>query len=74
MSGMRYGVMYAQKSMEGRKVTVMDFKMARMITFTINEIPELDNDLQEFMQQHLKKLESGYWDYTGKYRKGNAGN
>jgi hypothetical protein len=69
----RYGVMYAQKGMEGRKVTVMDFKMARMVTFTLDEIPELENDLQEFMQQHLKKLESGYWDYTGKHKKGNAG-
>jgi hypothetical protein len=71
--GQRYGVMYAQKDMEGRRVTVMDFKMARMITFTINEMPELEDDLQEFMQQHLEKLESGYWDYTGKHKKGNAG-
>jgi hypothetical protein len=71
--GERYGVMYAQKCMEGRKVTVMDFKMARIVTFTINEMHELEDDLQEFMQQHLKKLGSGYWDYTGKHKKGSAG-
>jgi hypothetical protein len=71
--GQRYGVMYAQKSMEGRKVTVMDFKMARMVTFTLDEMSELEDDLQEFMQEHLEKLETGYWDYTGKYKNGNAG-
>jgi hypothetical protein len=72
--GQRYGVMYTQKGMQGRKVTVMDFKMARMITFTLDETHELENDLQEFTQQHLQKIESGYWDYTGKHKKGNAGN
>jgi hypothetical protein len=55
-----------------RKVTVMDFKKARQITFTVDEIEgdEMEDDLKEFMRGQLEKVESGYWDYTGKHTKG----
>jgi Holliday junction resolvase len=69
---MRYGIMFAVKSpTQGRKVTVMDFKKERMITFTVDEIDgdEMEEDLKEFMKNHLEKLSTGYWDYSGK-RKG----
>ncbi|MGD6964542.1 hypothetical protein ACQCVB_20275 [Fictibacillus phosphorivorans] len=71
---MRYGIMFTVKSptSSNRKVTVMDFKMARQITFTIDEIEgdEMEDDLKEYMRGQLKKLETGYWDYTGKNTKG----
>jgi hypothetical protein len=66
---MRYGIMFTVKGKtESRKVTVMDFHKARIITFFVEEIEgdEMDEDLKEFMQQQLEKVESGYWDYTGK--------
>lgn len=55
-----------------RKITVMDFKMGRMITFNQDEIygDEMDDDLKEFMRDQLDKVETGYWDYTGKHTKG----
>jgi hypothetical protein len=65
---MRYGIMFAVKSpTQGRKVTVMDFKEARMITFTVDEIDgdEMEDDLKEYMRGQLEKLGSGYWDYSG---------
>jgi hypothetical protein len=53
---------------ESRKVTVMDFKKARMITFFVNELEgeEMDGDLKEYMHGQLGKVNTGYWDYTGK--------
>ncbi|MBH0166290.1 hypothetical protein IHV12_15310 [Fictibacillus sp. 7GRE50] len=70
---MRYGIMFAVKSPTlGRKVTVMDFKKARTITFTVNEINEneMEEDLKEFMKENIEKLNNGYWDYSGKHTKG----
>jgi hypothetical protein len=69
---MRYDIMFAVKSpTHGRKVTVMDFKKARTITFTVNEIngDEMEKDLKEYMCEQLEKLNSGYWDYTGTHKK-----
>lgn len=66
---MRYDIMFAVKSPTlGRKVTVMDFKKARTITFTVNEINrnEMEEDLKGFMAENLEKLSSGYCDYSGK--------
>jgi hypothetical protein len=66
---MRYDFMFAVKNPTlGRKVTVMDFQKARTITFTVNEIngDEMEEDLKVFMRDKLEKLNSGYWDYSGK--------
>jgi hypothetical protein len=68
----RYGILFTVKGkMESRKVTVMDFKKARQITFTGDEIKgdEMEEDLKEFMKNALEKLNTGYLDYSGK-RKG----
>jgi malate synthase len=56
-----------------RKITVMDFEIARMITFNVEEIngDEMEDDLKEFMCGQLEKVNTGYWDYTGSYTKGN---
>ncbi len=69
---MRYGIMFTVKGKtESRKVTVMDFKKARTITFTVDEIEgdEMEDDLKEYMQGQLEKVECGYWDYTGTHKK-----
>jgi hypothetical protein len=66
---MRYDIMFAVKNpTQGRKVIVMDFQKARTITFTVNEIngDEMEEDLKVFMRDKLEKLNSGYWDYSGK--------
>lgn len=66
--------MFSVKSpTKGRKITVMDFKMARMITFTTDEIygNEMEDGLKEYIRGQLEKVESGYWDYTGSFTKGN---
>jgi hypothetical protein len=65
---MRYGIMFTVKGKtESRKVTVMDLKKARTITFTVDEIEgeEMEDDLKEYMSGQLEKVNSGYWDYTG---------
>ncbi|MGM0804676.1 MAG: hypothetical protein ACQET8_08020 [Bacillota bacterium] len=69
---MRYGIMFTVKGKtESRKVTVMDFKKARMITFTVDEIEgdEMEEDLKEYMRGELEKVDSGYWDYSGQHKK-----
>jgi hypothetical protein len=69
---MRFGIMFTVKGKtESRKVTVMDFKKGRQITFTVDEIEEdeMEDDLKEFMQGQLEKVNSGYWDYTGTHKK-----
>jgi hypothetical protein len=70
---MRYGIMFTVKSaaITYRKVTVMDFKKARMITFTTDEIEgdEMEDDLKEYMKGQMEKVNSGYWDYTGTHKK-----
>jgi hypothetical protein len=69
---MRYDIMFAVKSpTHGRKVTVMDFKKARTITFFVEEIQgdEMEEDLKEYMRSQLKKVDSGYWDYTGTHKR-----
>jgi hypothetical protein len=69
---MRYGIMFTVKGKtENRKVTVMDFRKARIITFTVNEIDgdEMEDDLKEYMQGQQEKVNSGYWDYTGTHKK-----
>jgi hypothetical protein len=68
---MRYGIMFTVKGKtQSRKVTVMDFKMARMLTFTVEEIKgdEIEDDLKEFMRGQLEKVRTGYWDYSGKHK------
>jgi hypothetical protein len=66
---MRYDIMFAVKN-HGRKITVMDFKKARMISFTEDEIEgdEMEDDLKEFMKQNIEKVNTGYWDYSGKHK------
>jgi hypothetical protein len=65
----RYGILFAVKSKTSsmRKITVMDLKLGRQITFTVDEIEgeEMEEDLKLFMRGNLEKLNSGYWDYTG---------
>ena len=68
---MRYGIMFTVKGKtESRKVSVMDFKKGRMITFFVEEIEgdEMEGDLKEYMRGQLEKVESGYWDYTNKHK------
>jgi hypothetical protein len=69
---MRYGIMFTIKcKTKSRKVTVMDFKKARMITFYVDEIEghEMEGDLKEYIRGQLEKVNSGYWDYTGTHKK-----
>lgn len=68
---MRYGIMFTVKGKsESRKVTVMDFKKARTITFLVEEIEgdEMEEDLKEFVRGQLEKINTGYWDYRGKHK------
>ncbi|WP_416729188.1 hypothetical protein [Fictibacillus sp. JL2B1089] len=50
----------------------MDFRLGRTITFAQDEIhgDEMEDDLKDFMRDQLAKVETGYWDYTGKHTKG----
>jgi hypothetical protein len=66
---LRYDIMFTVKSFGDRKVTVMDFKKARMITFTLSELEgnEMEDDLKEFTRTMLEKINTGYYDYTGKH-------
>jgi hypothetical protein len=66
---MRYDIMFTVKNHGDRKITVMDFKKARMITFTLSEIEgnEMEDDLKEFTYTMLEKINTGYYDYTGKH-------
>ena len=53
-----------------RKVTVMDFKRARQITFTIDEVEgdEMEDDyLKEYMRDQLEKVTTGYLDYKSSH-------
>ena len=69
----RYGILFAVKSNtnSNRKVTIMDLKLGRQITFTVDEIEgeEMEEDLKLFMKKNLDKLNSGYWDYTESHKK-----
>ncbi len=62
----RYGVLFAVKSGSNRKLTVMDLKMGRQITFTLDEIEseEMEDDLKQFIIEQMDKINSGYYDYT----------
>ncbi|MBH0174700.1 hypothetical protein IHV09_14120 [Fictibacillus sp. 23RED33] len=69
---MRYGIMFSVKgNTTSRKVSVMDFKKARVITFFVEEIngEEMEEDLKDFMKLNIEKLNTGYWDYTGTHKK-----
>jgi hypothetical protein len=69
---MRYGIMFTVKGKtESRKVTLMDFKKTRTITFFVEEIEgdEMEEDLKEYMRSQLEKVDTGYWDYSGQYKK-----
>jgi hypothetical protein len=61
--------MFTVKSLGDRKVTVMDFKKARTITFTLSELEgiEMEDDLKEFTYKMLEKIKTGYYDYTGNH-------
>lgn len=67
---MRYDIMFTVKSMGDRKATVMDFKKARMITFTLSELEgnEIEDDLKEYIYEMLEKINTGYYDYSGKHK------
>jgi hypothetical protein len=73
MNNSRYGIMFTVKSptSPNRKISVMDFKMGRVISFTVDEIDgdEMEEDLKDYMQGQLDKVETGYWDYSGKHNK-----
>lgn len=68
---MRYDIMFAVKRHGVRKVTLMDFSNARMVTL---EIPtelnheEVDEDLREVITKNTEKINSGYFDYTGSHK------
>ncbi|MFD1357352.1 hypothetical protein ACFQ4X_05515 [Fictibacillus halophilus] len=68
---MRYSIMFTRKSpTEGRKVSVMDFVLGRIITFEVSEIygDEMEQDLKDYINTQTKKINTGYWDYTGKHK------
>ncbi|MFC0235481.1 hypothetical protein [Fictibacillus phosphorivorans] len=56
---------------QDRKVTVMDFIKARMITFAMNEVngEEMEDDLKQYIKTQTDKINTGYWDYSGKNNK-----
>jgi hypothetical protein len=66
----RYYV-YSKESYEYlyRKVTVMAFKRAMQITFTIDEVEgdEMEDDLKEYMRDQLEKIATEYWDYKSSH-------
>jgi hypothetical protein len=67
---MRYDIMFVAKNIHGeRKITVMDFKGARMITFLLEELngDDMDQELKDFTLKHLDKIAQGYFDYTAKH-------
>jgi hypothetical protein len=68
---MRYDIMFAVKN-HGRKITVMDFHKARMITLEIPDelsSEEVDDELKDVLLMNMDKINSGYYDYTGQNKK-----
>jgi hypothetical protein len=69
---MRYDIMFAVKNHGLKKVTVMDFKKARMITLEFPaelDSDEVDEELREVLLKNINKINSGYFDYTGTNKK-----
>ncbi|MCM3730088.1 hypothetical protein M3196_00190 [Fictibacillus nanhaiensis] len=68
---MRYDIMFAVKNHGLRKISVMDFKMARIVTLeypTEIDSEEVDEELKEVLLKNSKKINSGYFDYTGTHK------
>lgn len=64
--------MFAVKNHGLRKVTLMDFQKARMVTLeypTEMQSEEVDDELREVIMKNLDKINSGYYDYTGTHKK-----
>jgi hypothetical protein len=69
---MRYDIMFAVKNHGVRKVTVMDFHKARMVTLEFPaelESEEVDDELREVLQMNMERIDSGYYDYSGTHNK-----
>jgi hypothetical protein len=64
--------MFAVKNHGVRKVTLMDFSKARMVTLEIPtelESEEVDDELRKVLLENMEKINSGYYDYTGTHKK-----
>lgn len=69
---MRYDIMFAVKNHGVRKISVMDFHKARMVTIeypTEMQSEEVDDELREVLLKSSEKINSGYYDYTGTHKK-----
>ncbi len=65
---MEYDIMFAVKNNGVRKVTLMQFSKARMVTIEIPtelESEEIDKELKDVILKNMEKINSGYYDYTG---------
>ncbi|GGB68938.1 hypothetical protein [Fictibacillus barbaricus] len=65
---MHYEIMLVTKnSDQQRKITVMDLRANKTITFLLNELDksDLDEDLKNFIDLHINKIKRGDFDYFG---------
>jgi hypothetical protein len=62
---MRYKLLYWKWQSSQRLVVIMDFEKARIITFTMNEYENLDEDLQEYLRCIKHLLLDNNWWYKG---------
>lgn len=64
---MRYKILYAQKFVGDRRLSVMDFKLGQILHFDLSRLEETDNsELIKYIKSELKKIEQGHYDYTKK--------
>ncbi len=61
----RYHIMYAYWSGQNKMIKVMDFKEARMIKFTIDEIDKenSDSEWREYIRSIMDQIEEGKYNY-----------
>jgi hypothetical protein len=62
---MRYKILYTKNHGPQMKISVIDFKKGQIITFTVAEFDELEDDLKEYIRNISKEIKSGYYNYTG---------
>lgn len=61
----RYHIMYVYWKGQNKLIRVMDWKEARMINFTLDEIDKnnLDAELREYIRSIKNEIEDGKYNY-----------
>lgn len=61
----RYNIMHVYWKGQNKLIKVMDWKEAKMISFTIDEINKenLDPELREYIRSIKKEIEDGKYNY-----------